>query len=366
MKKALSILLVAALMTASLAGMALANTNDEDTARPYYLSVTGVVTAIDELETGTLVEIALPAADRDARAFLAIDDRTVFVFEEELSIGDTVTAFYLANAPMIMIYPPQYTAAVIVSGTPDSQSVTADRFNLVDGAGNRYLAQGGSLIINIGEDTEVILADGQDFRDGDIDGRRMVVIYDVVTRSLPPMTTPIKVIVLFEDPVTGPLLIDPDMLPGDDEYAPVVTLPAPLPEPPAVAVPLPAPAPGGATLSATGWPIIVNNVQITAPPAYQRGDTVIVPLRAIAEALGYEVEWDATLRSIRLGAAIHVWIGNTEVHVGRMAPQTISMAPTLIDGSTFVPLDFFRVIGVNNAYAFEGQVVIDNINEPME
>ncbi|MCL2226789.1 MAG: copper amine oxidase N-terminal domain-containing protein [Oscillospiraceae bacterium] len=371
MKKALAILLVAALLTASLAGLALADDNNEATPAPtgsYYLSVTGTVTSVNESEDGLRVEISRPDADREGRAFLIVTDGTVFPFEEEIEEGDTVTAFYLANVPMILIYPPQYTAAVLVNGMPEDKNVNVDRFFSVEGEGGLYLSQGGSLAFRIGEDTEVVLADGTEFNFdyGSIDGRRIVVVYGPSTRSIPAEVTAIRLIVLFEDIAFGPLPIDPDMLPDDEdadeeaedeaadeeeEYVPVTVLPFPLDD----------------TIDASGWPIQVNGVNITAPAAFQTADGVLmVPLRAIAEALGYYVEWDSTLRSIRLGVAIHTWLGNTEVHVGRMAPQTISAAPALVEGLTFVPLDFFRVIGINNAFAFEGQIVIDNVNERME
>jgi len=355
MKKALSILLVAALMTASLAGMAMANTE------AYYLSVTGTIISIEELEEGLRVEIAMPAVDRDARAFLNITENTVFPFDTQLSEGDTVTAYYLANAPMIAIYPPQYTVAVLVSGTPESQNVVVDRFNPIEGQDGRFLAQGGNLIINIGEDTEVVLADGEDFNFeyGTLDGRRMVVIYAVETRSMPPMTTPLKVIVLFEDIAFGPLPIDPGMVPSVDGDTPWQTLPHPL-DPSQHAVTLPY----GIFLA--DMPIIVNGEEISAPAAVQTDDAIMVPIRAVAEALGYEVYWDAEQYGVRLGVAINIWIGNSEVHIARMAPQTISAAPVLINGFTYVPLDFFRLIGVNNVHVFEAQIVFDNINEPME
>ena len=384
MKKALSILMVAAILTASMAGAALANAETAP-AEPgaYYLSVTGLVTGVEEQEYGLRVEIIMPAADRDGRAVLIITDATVFPFDSEINEGDTVTAFYLANAPMIMIYPPQYTAAVLVNGAPEGQNVVVDRFNPMENQEGRFLNQAGTIAFSVGDDTEIILADGTDFSDGDFAGRRIALIYDISTRSFPAQTTALKLIVLFEDIAFGPLPIDP----GDLEYTPWTTLPhpveppiVPLPAPapghePAVTLPAPAPAVPAVTLpapappdalSALGWPVVVNGTQITAPQVFQTGDTVMVPLRAIAEALGYEVRWDGALKSVRLGVAVQTWIGSTEVHIGRMAPQNISTAPVIVNGSTYVPLDFFRAIGINNAYAFEGQIVIDNVNEPMQ
>ena len=84
---------------------------------------------------------------------------------------------------------------------------------------------------------------------------------------------------------------------------------------------------------------------------------VMVPLRVVAEALGYDVHWYADTRSIGLGVAIHVWIDRAVVYIGRMAPIEISAAPVVLDGITFVPIDLFRALGYT-AYTFEGQVVI--------
>ena len=367
MKKVLSIILVAVMLTASLAGAAFA-AEAEEPEGAYYIYTSGTVTAIEERDDQTRVTIAVPDEDREATSVLVLTDRTVFPFESEIEIGDYVTAYYIANAPMILIYPPQFNVAVLVNGKPASQSVVVDRFAQIDGQDGRYLAHGGNLIINVGPDTEVVLADGTEFNFdyGPIDGRRLIVIYSVETRSLPPMTTPEKIIVLFEDAVTGPLPIDPDMVPD----VPVTTLPAPIPEVPVTTLPAPVPTAPitilPAPVNVLQDPILVNGTVITAPNAFMLDGMVMVPLRAIAQELGYEVNWDTTLKSVRLGVAIHVWVGSTEVHIGRMAPQTISQAPVIVGSSTFVPLDFFRVIGVNNAYSFEGQIVIDNINERME
>jgi len=352
MKRALIIFLVVALMTASLVGFASAN--EIDTANPYYSSVTGTVIGIEELESGIRVEIAMPSTDRDARAFLNITDRTVFPFDEEIEIGDTVTAYFIANAPMIMIYPPQYTAAVLLNGVPGNQNVAVDRFNAVESGA--YLAQGGALQFTVGENTEIVLADGTGFADGELDGRRIVVIYGPSTRSIPAQTTAIKLIVLFEDAV-APIGTIPD--------APIAITPLPLPVP-VEPTPLPMPI-TDPTIDASGWPIFVIGTQITAPDALQPdGEAmVMIPLRAVAEALGYDVAWDGAFQKVRLGAAIHLWIGYNEVNIAGMETRTFSTAAVLVDGVTYVPLDFFRVIGLNNAFAFEGQIVIDRAGEIM-
>ena len=116
--------------------------------------------------------------------------------------------------------------------------------------------------------------------------------------------------------------------------------------------------------------LLVDYVIIEGAPAPFWQETeycgvVMVPLRAVATALGYDLSWNGYLQSIQMGAAIHIWIGETEMHFGRMAPLELSAAPVLLgEGVTFVPLDFFRLLGYT-AYLFEGQVVIATESDMM-
>jgi hypothetical protein len=91
---------------------------------------------------------------------------------------------------------------------------------------------------------------------------------------------------------------------------------------------------------------------------------VMVPVRAVAEALGFAVLWfdDESGRGVRFGENEQriIWIGKAEVQVGRAMPFDLSTAPQLVNGRTFVPLDFFSTgLAQQGAYWFEGQVVIE-------
>jgi len=92
----------------------------------------------------------------------------------------------------------------------------------------------------------------------------------------------------------------------------------------------------------------------------------MVPLRAVAEALDYEVRWEDATRSIYLNNVISLSIGNDYYTYARMAPIELGVAPVIVDGLTYVPLSFFReVVRMNNAIFFEGRIEIDNL-EPYE
>ena len=71
------------------------------------------------------------------------------------------------------------------------------------------ISEDGMFAFKTDENTEIVLANGDDFSGGDIEGRRIAVIYDISTRSIPEMATASKLIVLFEDimPLGGMELI---------------------------------------------------------------------------------------------------------------------------------------------------------------
>jgi hypothetical protein len=113
--------------------------------------------------------------------------------------------------------------------------------------------------------------------------------------------------------------------------------------------------------------IIVNDKKIEAPKAYiNEQDAIMVPVRAICEALGLEVNWDNKTKSVTVGKDISLTVGKDSYRNMEGDEIKLGIAPETKEGSTFVPLSFFKkVVGMNNAYAFEGQIVIDN-NEIME
>jgi len=162
----------------------------------------------------------------------------------------------------------------------------------------------------------------------------------------------ISIRILFETAVTLPIEIDDDQ--AEVGYVGIVTLPAEItwddPD----------------TLVLNGEIVVNGEMLANAPhPFLNANNVVMVPLRVIAEALDHEVTWDGVLGSVRIGVARHIWIGNTEAHVGRMAPIELSAAPVVIDGVTFVSMDFFRSVMSQTAYVFEGQFVVETYSDMM-
>ncbi len=92
--------------------------------------------------------------------------------------------------------------------------------------------------------------------------------------------------------------------------------------------------------------IFVNGTMLNAD-TYVDGDNVMLPLRAICEALGYEVGYDneSTMISLTRGAHyITMYPTKDEYTFSKMAPVALGIAPQLVDGRTYVPVSFVENI----------------------
>lgn len=87
----------------------------------------------------------------------------------------------------------------------------------------------------------------------------------------------------------------------------------------------------------------VNGTNRTLPAApYMKKGTTLVPIRLISEQLGAEVQWKSADQSIRIvldGTVIQMKIGDPKVTVNGKR-QTLSLAPEMKNGTTFVPVRF--------------------------
>ena len=91
----------------------------------------------------------------------------------------------------------------------------------------------------------------------------------------------------------------------------------------------------------------VNGKEIAGEVVYEN-DIALYPVRAIAEAMGFEVKWDDNLQLVTVGTipmGVGFNIGVNSYNKAKMVPQTLSSAPILVnDARTYVPADFFTTI----------------------
>lgn len=102
------------------------------------------------------------------------------------------------------------------------------------------------------------------------------------------------------------------------------------------------------TIQNTGisYSLIVNGQKLNLKQAelYIKSDgTLMIPLRAVGEALGYQVKWINESRNVELtkGAQwILVKTSENYYSFGRMAPVKLNAAAEIANGKTYVPLNF--------------------------
>lgn len=159
-----------------------------------FQSFQGIITMIADFWTGPNGEgagcnklVSVQSIDGNLVNFVVTPD-TYFVDHVMVQVGDLVTGFYDANAPVPLIYPPQYQAIVMAINTP-YQNVTVDYFN------SQLVSSDNSLKLNIAPFTQILLENGQAFT-GYPANRNLIVVYGPTTRSIPAQTTPYEIIVM--------------------------------------------------------------------------------------------------------------------------------------------------------------------------
>jgi len=303
-------------------------------------------------------------------------------------------------------------------GVPEYASVRTERFFITEDWGTTddgrfsMISESGNLVIHITDDVIIYFEDFVPMSDDEdtqmtqmvrevlfgrtlaevLDGRNMRVTYGIVAMSYPAQTTPISVQVLFETAVhlqgevpettwfdeESGLWMSWTPVPeyqGEDGYIGIVTLPGDIGD-----LDLDLDLDLDVEYFDFDWDnydfgnpelngeIVVNGEIIYAPAPFWYADTgapyvLMLPLRAIAEALEYDVVWNDYTQSVMLGVGIHVFIGRNEAYLGRMAPIELALSPFIHDGFTFVPIDFFRNVVNQTVYVFEGQVVVETYTD---
>jgi len=264
--------------------------------------------------------------------------------------GTTITGYYVLEPFMMAIYPPQHEVMVIVNNDDVQDDgipfIHVDFFfgHYRDSYGNfeQLRSADGQLVINVGfEGTEVILQSGEPF-DGDFTNRTLLVTYAMSTFSIPPQTTPIKIVVLYERPETGPLLIDPiegwdDGYEGMDWYCVVID----------------------------GEGLVGPHALFMDFDVYHQTHVELIP---VAEFLGSEVEWNQETGEVTLegrNGSIFFVVGSNDFTVNG---ETVTLYHASEDfyGMLVVPVLFFSdVFGMASAYSFEGRIYIDSVETDM-
>lgn len=149
--------------------------------------ITGVIRQVEPVMNECCQQMVTIENTEGVHNFVVSPD-TYVVDMVRMREGMTVTAFYDAALPIPLIYPPQYQAAVIGRSH-------ANEMMIIGYFDENLLAADESLQLHISRATEIVTSNGQTYF-CPLGERILIVYYAVTTRSIPPQTTPRKIIVM--------------------------------------------------------------------------------------------------------------------------------------------------------------------------
>lgn len=241
---------------------------------------------------------------------ILLNDKTNdFVKAEELKVGMDVTGYYLKETVMAMSMPPQLAPNVIVIN--ENKNPSFIRISKFD---ENLISSEGDLKLNVSDDTTIIDKNGNKVNKEDIKNKDLIVFYNIVMESYPAQTKPEKIIVLerkeqvADTPESIELQLNIEAL---------------------------------GKININGKEIKLDNEMFE-----NENGIVMIPLRQIAEALGYEVTWDNDAKRVELIKGpqyITLTIGKDNYSFAKMLIN-LGNVPVVKDSRTFVPFDFLQEV----------------------
>ena len=159
-----------------------------------FLSITGTISTIEDFwinesqeSLGCYKLISLQDDNGSTTNFVVSPD-TYILNNDILLPGDRVTGYYDGNAPVPLIYPPQYRA-LVMHKAQSFPNIKVAYFN------NQLVSSDNQLKLNLSTSTLIVIRNGLLFSRNPAN-RNLIVIYGPTTRSIPAQTSPYKVIVL--------------------------------------------------------------------------------------------------------------------------------------------------------------------------
>lgn len=281
---------------------------------PNVLSTKGEIKEINKgkvsvLGEGAYREIVLNI--QDSTYILNAQDGTQIPFND-LEKGDTITAYY--GPGVTRSIPPQGNAIALIVGTPKTGSAgmymkVAKVEENKDGS-IKVLCTNSDRLVTIRPD---IFAKPTDIKEGS----ELIVWYEIMTMSIPGQATATKVVLL--------------------------------------------PAKPDIRVHTGAGTIVVNGKELALgvdDRIESNGNTLMLPLRVIAESLGYNVAWDEETKTVELQNGARTMatmtIGSKTYGKFKMAVH-LDYAPEIVNGKTLVPVEFFTNlmklrVEVNNSH----------------
>lgn len=297
-------------------------------------------------QTEGVVKSVLITTDDEQEIQLNIGEQTLVVDNQTgtvagldtLKAGDKIFAYY--SAAMTRSLPPQSACELILVNVGEQATASLHEVGTVipeENARVAILNAAGDMIIRMDDKTAITSLDGKTLTTGDLTaGTRFLAWYDIVLTSYPGQTYAEKVVVLS------------NAEPRETETQPTETV----------------------EYQPTEWTIVAGGKTLDVKATAQ-GETVVIPVRAVAEALGctvsYEqkdgkefvtVENDTRAMTMEIGVDNYVSTTKLEGAVGMTAPAQYGVAPYVTDGTTYAPADMFKALVGFDVTVTDGTVTV--------
>ena len=149
--------------------------------------VSGIVQRVTPLSSDCC-SLQVSVVNENGVSVCIVSPSTYVIQEVRLRPGMAVTAFYDSNVAIPLVYPPEYQA-VIIGRRSSNETIYAGWFD------GDLLSEDQTLKLNLAPSTQILTSNGQPFGCS-LGGHLLIVYYAAATMSIPPQTTPRRIIVV--------------------------------------------------------------------------------------------------------------------------------------------------------------------------
>lgn len=311
------------------------NSNMDDIAAQPNLSLMNLNAIISEItdEEGYKSILVDDSNDKDSQISLNIDNNTIVmnangeaVNFSDLKAGDRINVVH--SLAMTFSLPPQtYAYAVIVNNEQAAvpQYIEAGKV-ATENDTTTIESKDGNYIIRVDKDTQIVpfktknIVTAQDI----VEGTTLFAWYDIMTASMPAQATANKVMILPQIDNQ-----DPEQVQVSVDAITVLDK------------------------------VIINGEELDLKDnkIKDKDNFVMLPLRPIAEKLGFGINWNEETNSVELvKGTVNAMLADGEdkytIHHGKSLIQevkSVGMFPMNIDGYLYVPSDFFGILSEDSS-----------------
>ena len=245
-----------------------------------------------------------------------VDDMTLTKENKRMHLkeGANIIAFYPKNTPVALSLPAQLTPeALIVLNSEHPMFVKMDKFD------EDLVSSDKKLKLNYEKE------EADKFKN-----ETLIVYYDVTTKSIPAQTSPKHVVIMPEKKLKE---TEKEDIKEGEKFITVLDR------------------------------IKINGNEVPMSMYRKSKEVVMVPLRDLTEALGYDIKWNGKEKPIEIHKGAQwtsIMLGKNEYSFARMAPITLESAPELKDSKTYVPASFIeKILQVDTFDVKDGLLIVE-------